>query len=373
MALSWACRGDAFAVAPSSLVSPPEVRLGASENPGSFRPGPRTVASIALAGLALGFRHRMHRLVARRFKDDTSDFGPEAPDFTTIESLLKQAVKSGKAQFTTTVQASRMVQVSIVMPKPELKTNSEAGANASSAKSGWSSADGLRSFPQKLNSELANGRLAVLSASVRDCSRRATGTKQVPVDEDVDDEEQGTVPLPSDDSFGWDPDQVEASSVFDPAKEPGACEPFGFFDPLGICVKGDTNRWIWLRASEIKHGRVAMLASIALPFQHYVRLPGFEKATAKFASQYKVVNSGENFLYAVIFWVSLLVLELGIWSQAETREPGNFGDPLGVGMYTPEMRTKELNNGRFAMICTVGILAAQYYSGKDAIQQLGLA
>ena len=31
------------------------------------------------------------------------------------------------------------------------------------------------------------------------------------------------------------------------------------------------------------------------------------------------------------------------------KEPGNFGDPLNLGMYDRDMRNRELNNGRFAM------------------------
>ena len=33
---------------------------------------------------------------------------------------------------------------------------------------------------------------------------------------------------------------------------------------------------------------------------------------------------------------------------------------------------KEISNGRFAMICVVGILAAELATGKDAIQQFSL-
>ncbi len=36
------------------------------------------------------------------------------------------------------------------------------------------------------------------------------------------------------------------------------------------------------------------------------------------------------------------------------------------------MRNKELNNCRFAMFSAVGILIADLYTGKDAMQQLGL-
>merc|ERR1719222_1659892 len=44
----------------------------------------------------------------------------------------------------------------------------------------------------------------------------------------------------------------------------GAMAPVGFFDPLGFTSVGDEKGFRKLRASELKHGRVAMMASIGL-------------------------------------------------------------------------------------------------------------
>jgi len=41
-------------------------------------------------------------------------------------------------------------------------------------------------------------------------------------------------------------------------------------------------------------------------------------------------------------------------------------------MYTEDMRNKEINNGRMAMFASLGIIAANIVTGKDAIQQFGL-
>ncbi|CAE7652436.1 FCPA, partial [Symbiodinium microadriaticum] len=66
------------------------------------------------------------------------------------------------------------------------------------------------------------------------------------------------------------------------------------------------------------------------------------------------------------------ILELGAWTESAEKEPGNFGDPAGLGQYTQEMREREINNGRFAMFAAIGIIAAELYTGKDAIEQFGL-
>merc|ERR1712039_613698 len=74
----------------------------------------------------------------------------------------------------------------------------------------------------------------------------------------------------------------------------------------------------------------------------------------------------------VAVFVASGLLELA-WRETSEKEPGNFGDPLGLKMYTPEMRSKELNNGRMAMISMLGIFVAELATGKDAIEQFGLS
>jgi len=143
-------------------------------------------------------------------------------------------------------------------------------------------------------------------------------------------------------------------------------EPLGFFDPLGFTKVGDKAGFSKLRASELKHGRVAMMASVGLVGQHFIKFPGFEKTPAGLGA----MGTGEGIFGFVGIFALSAILELA-WREQEGREPGNFGDPFGVNMYNDEMRTKEISNGRFAMICVIGILAAEVVSGKDAIQQFG--
>merc|ERR1719356_722739 len=73
---------------------------------------------------------------------------------------------------------------------------------------------------------------------------------------------------------------AEASASFDPAVQLGAMPPLGYWDPAGFCKKGDESGFRTLRAAEIKHGRVAMMAAVGAVVQHYVKFPGFEKAPA---------------------------------------------------------------------------------------------
>ncbi|KAL9139339.1 Light-harvesting complex [Amphidinium carterae] len=159
---------------------------------------------------------------------------------------------------------------------------------------------------------------------------------------------------------------VGTEQSFDPTVQIGAMAPLGYFDPVGFCSDASEDRFKYLRAAELKHGRVAMLAALGLVVQHDVRFEGYsaipsgiwavQQAPALYGSTALVLLCG--------------ILELQIWAQNPNDEPGNFGDPLGLGMYDDDMRNKELANGRFAMIATAGIIAAEVVTGQDAVQQL---
>merc|ERR1719389_1631773 len=72
-------------------------------------------------------------------------------------------------------------------------------------------------------------------------------------------------------------------------------------------------------------------------------------------------------------------LELTIWKDDPAKgvdSIGDFGNPLQLGLGEPlgeseDMRNRELNNGRAAMIAAVGIIVAELFTGLDAAEQLG--
>ena len=96
---------------------------------------------------------------------------------------------------------------------------------------------------------------------------------------------------------------------------------------------------------------------------------GFENGPAGMGAE---TTDPCNLGFAALFLVSG-ALEVGDSTEHPNREPGIFGDPLGLNQYNEEMRLKGLNNGRFAMCAAIGIISADHYIGKDATEQFGLA
>merc|ERR1719401_2955862 len=102
-----------------------------------------------------------------------------------------------------------------------------------------------------------------------------------------------------------------------------------------------------LRAKELKHGRAAMMGSVGMLTQSLVQVPGMEGVPK--SAQAIFVGNGMVGGIAVLALIG--VLEAFVFVQDESKEPGNFGNPLPLvgDDYSDEMRAKELNNGRIAM------------------------
>merc|ERR1719473_1651880 len=114
------------------------------------------------------------------------------------------------------------------------------------------------------------------------------------------------------------------------------------------------------------------MAAAGAVAQHYVKFPGFEKVPAGIDA---VTTAPGTYGFVVLF-LAAGALEVGVWTENPNKEPGNFGDPMGMSQIGKgycsdyqEMCNRELNNGRFCMFAAMGIMAAELVTGKDAIQQ----
>lgn len=158
---------------------------------------------------------------------------------------------------------------------------------------------------------------------------------------------------------------------------PGVSKPLGFFDPLGFSKDKSTIEFKKYQESELKHGRIAMLASLGLLLQNKWH-PMFNLNHSNLGDSiyyYQIVASKFPLITPVLLSLIGLVEAKtiqngwekdGIFKIANLREDyivGNLGlNPLELkDEKFDNMRTKELNNGRLAMIATLIIVAQQLY------------
>ena len=169
---------------------------------------------------------------------------------------------------------------------------------------------------------------------------------------------------------------------------PGAIAPTGLFDPLGFAEKADEATLKRYREAELTHGRVAMLATVGFLVGEAV-----ESKTVLFNGE--ITGPAITHLAQVnpVFWIFLGAgiakaetqrAEIG-WVEPkdvpfdkpgllrDTYVPGDLGfDPLGLKPEDPEefftMQTKELQNGRLAMLAAAGFLAQELTDGKGIVE-----
>ena len=172
---------------------------------------------------------------------------------------------------------------------------------------------------------------------------------------------------------------------------PGISGPLGFFDPAGFCsADGASNEVVsegkvrFYREVEIKHSRVAMLAALGFPIAEQFH-PLFATDDAPSFSAFQQTPL-QTFWPAVVLVIAVLEVfsvftfqnpasrtpdgePAQPWTIRLDHEPGDLGwDPLGLKPTDPaelkEMQTKELNNGRLAMIAIAGMVAQEAVSGQ---------
>jgi len=202
---------------------------------------------------------------------------------------------------------------------------------------------------KKLSSELANGRLAMMAIIGMFYQDGLTGS-----------------------AWGdWALYTDSPLRAFE--SELGVQQPVGFFDPLGLSKDGNVATFKRRRESEIKHGRISMLATMGYMTPELTgKFPGY-------LSPYDDIKFADipNGLAAIskvpaFGWLQIVLYcfycEVSGFQTGE-KEPGNFGfKPPFLATTNPELRKRRLNselaNGRLAMMAIIGLFFQDGLTGS---------
>jgi len=170
---------------------------------------------------------------------------------------------------------------------------------------------------------------------------------------------------------------------------PGALAPMGQWDPAGFTSQASANDIRRYREAETQHGRVAMLAVLGFLVAESYH-PLFSDVSGPAIDHLGQVRQE----YPAFFEIGALAIggleinrALVGWAFPDSREkagllnedyyPGDVGfDPAGLRPSDPaefaEMQTKELQNGRLAMLAAAGFIAQELVNHKPILETLRL-
>jgi len=143
------------------------------------------------------------------------------------------------------------------------------------------------------------------------------------------------------------------------------------FDPLGFSEYFDMK---WLRESELKHCRAAMLASLGFVVQQYITIPGYVHVDDSNLAPSAV---GLSAMLQIVFGMGILEfysnngnVTMETMFSDPARVPGNFVfDPLGFSKNKSQaekdtLALKEITNGRLAMLAIGGMIHHNIVTGQ---------
>jgi len=191
---------------------------------------------------------------------------------------------------------------------------------------------------------------------------------------------------------GWKPDPNKFAYGL-----PGSIAPVPDFDPLNFAEGADLERMKQFREAETQHGRAAMLGALGMlvteePIEFHPLFQASNKDIGPAIRHLDEVRAVSPFFFEVLA-IIIGSLELNralkgwvtpgdVLSSGrvfkEDYYPGDVGfDPLNLKPDDPEafaeIQTKELQNGRLAMLGWAGMVAQELVNGKEIFVNLGLA
>ena len=168
---------------------------------------------------------------------------------------------------------------------------------------------------------------------------------------------------------------------------PGAVAPLGFFDPLGFSKNMDLDGVKRLREAEVIHSRVAMMATVGyligestptitygMDVHHTIANNQIPEVPGTVLFPFFLAINIAEALRAAIGWVEP---GLGpLFTLRKTYYPGDIKfDPLGLKPQNKKdfdnLQTKELSNGRLAMLAAAGMCVQEQINGKGILENLG--
>merc|ERR1740123_2795028 len=214
---------------------------------------------------------------------------------------------------------------------------------------GWKvlTSDDAEEKTKRLNAELANGRLAMMAIIGMFFQDGLTGS-----------------------AWGdWASYTDSPMRAFE--SELGVQEPVGFWDPLGLSADGDSATFLRRRESEIKHGRISMLATMGYITPELTgKFPGMLSKSEGVSFDDIPNGLGAISKVPALGWGQIVLYCAAVEGAGANNRgdgPGEFGWKVLTSSDPEEKQKKlaaEIANGRLAMMAIIGMFFQDGLTGS---------
>jgi hypothetical protein len=151
----------------------------------------------------------------------------------------------------------------------------------------------------------------------------------------------------------------------------GFTKPLGYFDPIGFAKNKPQNELIKLRESELKHGRWGMISALAIPITesitHQQAIHVLDNANIITLTAFTGLVGASEFQSILLGWENPFTNSSNYFLMKSDYQPGDLGFKVKYPFLEKDeqfMLNAEINNGRLAMIGSLGMIVQELVTNK---------